>query len=368
MRIGIDGRELAGQRTGVGGYLASLCHVWGQRPFGADHEFLVYTPADGERVDLAGWNDHGGARFDHRPVRGRPGVWWEQVTLPRVARHDRLNVFFGPGYSVPLGLRTPRVVTLHDISFAVHPEWFGRREGLRRRWLARRSAARAALVVTVSQFARQDIIRHYDLDPARVCLVHNGIRRLPAAATVAPSSLVLYVGSLFNRRHLPTLIAAFAKIIPRVPDARLAIVGADRTHPRQDLAAVAAAAGVGDRVAFRAYVSDTELAALYAEARVFAYLSEYEGFGMTPLEALAAGVPVVVGDTPVAREVWGDAARLVPVDDPDAVADELALLMRDETTRARMLDRRAPLLSRFTWERAAGETLALLERAAGGAA
>ena len=86
-----------------------------------------------------------------------------------------------------------------------------------------------------------------------------------------------------------------------VADARLAIVGDDRTWPPVDLRAVAAAHAVADRVRFANYVSDQELAELYGTASVFAFLSEYEGFGLTPLEALSAGVPVVVLDTPVAR-------------------------------------------------------------------
>ena len=213
MRIGIDGSELAGQCTGVGRYLSSLCHLWFQKEFGANHEFLVYTPKDGVRVEVAGWKE---SNFHNRPISGRPGVWWEHVTLPRIARHDRLDVFFGPSYSVPLGLQTPRVVTLHDISFALHPEWFNKREGLRRRWLAYHAIRAAKLIISVSQFSRQEIIRYYDVDPKQVCVVHNGIHHLSVATSVERSSLVLYVGSLFNRRHLPTLIAAFAKIIPHL--------------------------------------------------------------------------------------------------------------------------------------------------------
>ena len=116
---------------------------------------------------------------------------------------------------------------------------------------------------------------------------------------------MLYVGSIFNRRRLPDLIAAFARAAHDMPRARLVIAGADRSWPAQDLAAVAAAQGLGSRVELRHYVSDTELAALYARASVFAFLSEYEGFGLTPLEALASNVPIVVLDTPVAREVYG---------------------------------------------------------------
>ena len=377
MRIGIDGRELSGARTGVGRYVANLCREWAADAAG--REVLVYTPDAAALAGLAGPGR--GARIEVRTVPGAPGIWWEQTALARAANADGLDVFFGPAYSIPLRLAAPAVVALHDISFAVHPEWFGWREGIRRRWLARRAAGRAARVVTVSEFARAEIVREFDLDPARVVRVYDGVetpapapsrldrRGAVLAEATAPakaSELVLFVGSIFNRRHLPTLISAFARVVRRRPDARLAIVGADRTHPGQDLPACAEAAGVADRVDLCGHVPDAELGALFRRARVFAFLSEYEGFGMTPLEALAAGVPAVVGDSEVAREVCGDAARYVPVDDAAVVAREIERLLDDDALRARLLARGAARLERFTWRRAAAEMLDVLEQAAAG--
>ncbi len=387
MRIGIDGRELAGARTGVGRYVANLCREWAASPAAAGHEVLVYKPDGTSAAALGGPGP--GARIEARTVPGAPGIWWEQTSLARAADADGLDVFLGPAYSIPLGLAAPAVVTLHDVSFAVHPEWFGWREGVRRRWLARRAASRAARVLTVSAFARAEIIREFDLDPARVALVYDGVEAPPPApsppepramppaggrvsahsdgrAALPPErpALVLYVGSIFNRRHLPTLIDAFARVVRQRSDARLAIVGADRTHPAQNLAACAETAGVADRVDLRGHVPDEDLADLFRRARVFAFLSEYEGFGMTPLEALAAGVPAVVGDSEVAREVCGDAARFVPVDDPANVAREILRVLNDDGLRADLLARGAARLDRFTWRRAAAETLAVLQQAA----
>jgi glycosyltransferase involved in cell wall biosynthesis len=110
-------------------------------------------------------------------------------------------------------------------------------------------------------------------------------------------------------------------------------------------------------------VSDEQLGTLYAEARAFAFLSEYEGLGLTPLEALAAGVPPILLDTPIARESCGDAAIYVPVSDLPATTRALESLLFDETVRQRILGAAPAELAKYSWPRAARETLAVLEAA-----
>jgi glycosyltransferase involved in cell wall biosynthesis len=139
------------------------------------------------------------------------------------------------------------------------------------------------------------------------------------------------------------------------------IAGADRTWPAQDLAAVAAAHGLGSRVELRQYVSDDELTELYARAAVFAFLSEYEGFGLTPLEALASNVPIVVLDTPVAREVYGAAARYVQGSDLDGIATALRSILLSPSSAADEMAQAPAVLARYSWDRAAADTLTALE-------
>ena len=152
------------------------------------------------------------------------------------------------------------------------------------------------------------------------------------------SRLVLFVGSVFNRRHLPDLIRAFKPIATRHPGARLEIVGDNRTYPHEDLPAIAAAEGIASRVSIRPYVSDADLAELYGRARAFSLLSEYEGFGHPPLEALGSGVPSVLLDTDVAREVCGDAALYVARGDIAGTTAALNSLLFDEDVRQRVLE------------------------------
>ncbi len=248
-------------------------------------------------------------------LNGAGGTAWEQFALPGALRRERPDVFFAPGYTAPLTVASPLVVTIHDVSFFAHPEWFSFREGLRRRLLTAWSARRARRVITDTEFSRAEIRRHIGVPDDRTRVIPLGIShdRLNDRLNDRLSApVVLYVGSVFERRRVDRLIAAFDDVAARVPGARLEIVGENRTrHPRLDLDALRLRSPHADRINIRSYVDDATLAGLYRDASVFAFLSEYEGFGLTPLEALVEGVPPVVLDTAVARETCGGAARYV---------------------------------------------------------
>lgn len=354
MRIGIDARELCGRPTGVGRHLAGLLTGWSAAEPPSAHSFVLYAP---EPVGTAL-----PANATLRVVPGAGGTKWEQLSLARAARHDRLDAFFAPGYSAPLFLNIPSVVLVHDISFISHPEWFRAREGIRRRLLTRWSSAKANMVLTVSHTARKEIISLLGLAPSRVRCIYPGITALQTSTpAVGREPLVLFAGSIFNRRHLPDLIDSFKQVARNRPDARLAIVGDNRTYPHQDLSAIVTAAGLQNQITMQSYVSDDALAELYGRARAFAFLSVYEGFGHPPLEALKAGVAPVLVDTPVAREVCGDAAIFVKAGDVNAVRSALMSLLFDETVRARLLAAAPSVLSRYSWTRAAHETLEAIE-------
>jgi glycosyltransferase involved in cell wall biosynthesis len=366
LRIGIDARELLGETTGVGRYLGELLRRWTARKDAAARRFILYCP-EPLRMPL------GEGSVETRVVPGGTGTWWEQTALRKAVRSDKPDVFFAPAYTAPLGLGMPFAVTIHDISFIAHPEWFRPRERLRRRVLTTHAARTARVIFTDSKFSRSEIEKRLKVEPQRIRVIPPGVTppgsrtpgdglRIPDPGSRPP--LVLFVGSLFNRRRLPDLIAAFARAASTLPDARLVIVGADRTWPAQDLGAAAASCGAGAKVQLLSYVGENELRDLYARASVFAFLSEYEGFGLTPLEALTAGVPIVVLDTPVAREVYGAAAEYVPRGDIEATAAALGRFLRSPAAGREQLAQAQGVLARYSWERAAEETLGHIERIA----
>jgi glycosyltransferase involved in cell wall biosynthesis len=351
MRIAIDARELAGKPTGVGRYLSQILAAWTRLPGAAAHEYILCSP---EAHSDAGWAPLNVSRLS---AAGH-GTAWEQFALPRLIAKARANVLFAPAYTAPLACSTPIVLTVHDVSFAAHPEWFSWREGLRRRLLTKASARRAARVLTQSDFTKREAVRYLGLDHTRVDVIYLGTTTLRTHAAREP--LVLYVGSLFNRRHIAELIEGFALLAAKHPTARLEIVGDNRTMPPIDVDALSAHSGTADRIRARQYVSDAELSSLYARASAFAFLSEYEGFGLTPLEAMSAGMPVVVLDTEIAREIYGPAAEYVPHPEPPLIAAALERVLTDAAERQKLVEAGKAQVERYSWDECAHRTLQVL--------
>jgi glycosyltransferase involved in cell wall biosynthesis len=355
--IGIDARELLGDATGAGRYLGELLRRWVARPDAEAREFLLYTP---ESLPFLA-SLPAGARVREIVVGSGRGTWWEQTHLRRAVRANPPDVFFASAYTAPLAIGLPLAVAIHDVSFAAHPEWFRPREGARRRLLTRQAARSAEVIFTISEFSKREIVERLSVPPDRIRVTYLSVTPRPALG-MPREPLVLFVGSVFNRRHLPTTIRAFAAATASKPDARLVIAGADRSYPALDLAGLAAEAGVGTRVDLQQYVTEEALTSLYNRASVFVFLSEYEGFGLTPLEALSAGVPIVVLDTPVAREVYGDAAWYVaPGNDVSGAATAIRTLIEDADSRERLLTAAPAVLARYAWDAAADATLAGIE-------
>ena len=360
LRIAVDARELAGHVTGAGVYLLNMLRHW--------------LPREDVRLSLIAHRDlapdvTSTPGLDRASVVVEParvgGTRWEQLVLPRAAAATRSDVLLSPAYTAPLMISIPTVLALHDVSFAAHPEWYAQPGRFRRNFIARRAARRAAAVVTLSEFSAGEIARHYGIARGAMRVIPPGAPpRVPASPAVAREPLVTYVGSIFNRRHVPALIAAFTRVARGRPDARLFIAGADRTWPRQDIRGLVDASGVADRITWRTDASNAAVSDALARASVSVFLSEYEGFAMTPFEALAHGVPSVLLDTPVAREVYGDAAVLVDRADPDTVAAAVQRLLDDPALREDVVARGAPLWARYDWARSADDLLRVVREAA----
>lgn len=359
LRIGIDARELGGRPTGTGRYLASLLEQWIGRE---DLRLHLFTHREGGTLGV--WQE----RVAVTTLRTSHGTWFEQALLPRALGRTPLDVFFAPAFSCPLLTAVPRVTAVHDLSFFALPDDFAWLEGLRRRLLVGASIRASTIVLTLSDFMRGEIAARFP-DAA------EKLRVVPLAAdpVIPPAGpacnggkppLLVSVGSLFNRRWMPELLEACAILRKRGVPFQLRVLGDNRTHPRWDGEAQAAALGLGDVVTFGGYAAEAERRAVLGSATVALYLSRYEGFGLPALEALASGIPLIVSDDRPLNELFGSAAAVVDATSPAHLADGIAAVLADPKRREEMRRRGRALASSFSWPACAEATLRALREAA----
>jgi glycosyltransferase involved in cell wall biosynthesis len=364
--VGVDSRELQGRPTGTGRYLRSLLRHWRQ----ADVRLVLYFDGEPPRDPVL---DHPSVvcrGLGSRPTRG---IVWQERVLPPAARADAIDVFFAPAYSCPLSLALPRVTTMHDLSFFSHPQDFSFRDGLRRRLLTSLSVRVSSTIPVVSDFTRREMAARFPALADRVVVIpHGPDEDLPKSPPRHEARLslgitgpyVISVGAILNRRCLPELVRATARLVRLHPGLLLDVVGENRTHPRLDLARLVRALGLERNVRLSGFVDEAGLAARYGAADAAVFLSEYEGFGLPALEAAARGVPLVVSRDPALGEIFGPVALVVSPRDETDVVRALDRVLRDEACRARLVSAGRALAARHSWEDAAQRTLTVLRKAA----
>ncbi|HEX7950073.1 MAG TPA: glycosyltransferase family 1 protein [Candidatus Limnocylindrales bacterium] len=276
------------------------------------------------------------------------------VALSAIARRERADLVHAI-YFLPPRTGRPTIVTVHDVSFELYPEFFSRRALLRDRFLIRASARAATRVVTGSEAARQDLLRLYGLEPQRVVAIPYGVDPgfRPSDEAWAPYAgdrplRVLAVGTLQPRKNLLRLLDALA-IVGRDIPVELRVVGPDG-HQAAEIRAYLAASV---RTEVVGWMGDEELASAYRRADVFAYPSIYEGFGLPVIEAMASGTPVVTSTGGSIPEVAGDAALLVDPFDTAALAAAIRRVVEDASVARGLRERGLARASTFTWERSA---------------
>ena len=284
-----------------------------------------------------------------RALVHRAGHAWEQAILP--ARARRAALLLGPANLAPLAF--PRnVVVIHDAAALREPEWYSRLYVAWQRAVLPAVARRAVHLVTVSQFSRHELTQTLNVDSSKITVVPGGVdaRFNPDAPPPRRERpYVLTVASRTARKNLGALDVTAERLARKGID--LLAAGGDRPQFRAE-------EEPRGGVTFLGHVPDGDLPGLYAGALAFVLPSLYEGFGLTALEAMACGTPVVVSDRGALPETVGDAARLVDPTDPDAIADAVERAIGDELLAAAGPER----AKQFSWERTAREVDALVER------
>jgi len=312
---------------------------------------------------------------DHAQVSSRVIPWpraWTHTRFALALWRDRPDVTFVPAHTLPLWFPGPAVVTIHDLGYVYFPD---AHPALARRyldWSTRHSVRRATRIIADSLATSKDIAAHYGVSENRISLVYPGVDETLAPVTDLqklaavraryglPERYLLFVGTLQPRKNIARIVQAYGCWRSRQSKPDVALVLAGQRGWLYDPRWTAGVEGV----ILPGYIDDADVAALYSGALALLFPTLHEGFGFPVLEAMRCGTPVITSAVSSLPEVAGDAALLVNPRAIEEIAQAIERILSDLELRAALIARGYRQAQQFTWQRAAEQTLHVLEAAA----
>ncbi len=374
MRITMDLTPAVQSHAGVGRYAQELACALVALGSGEEFSFF-YTDPKGRRPEPP---------LDTLPrktLRWSNKRWRLSVLLATLVgvgmdrRFPACDVFHATDYVLPPLNRPASVLTIYDLTVWLFPEYHLPLNRWFLRLLLPRFARRADAVIAISENTRRDVVRLFHISPEKVgvtCLgvdsVYRPIRDEEELARVRekyklPNRYILYFGTIEPRKNLVSLLQAYRSLLTQSKELPDLVIGGRKGWLHEPISRSIRELGLEARVHFTDWVEDKDIPALMSGATVFVYPSFYEGFGLPPLEAMACGTPVICSNTSSLPEVVGDGGMLVEPHDLSALANAMDRVLADQDLRAGLTARGLAQARRFSWERAARETLAIYEKA-----
>ena len=349
MRVGINVGILWSPLTGIGQYTLSLIQALSRVGQEIDWVWLGAT-STGDGIPV-GRNIQA---ISSRPLLGPYRTAWQQFGLPRIARRAGVELLHCPDPTRPFFSSVPIVNTVHDLSCYTPQPFFSPANLAYKRFMARTAMVRSAAIITVSQFARSEILNRFPQAEGRVFVIHNGVNRMPdGEKTRASPPFILFVGTLEERKNVARLVQAFDWVRSRGQVShRLVLVG-EQGWGRQKIQEAIQTSPFRQDIEMRGYVSREELVQLYRSADLFVYPSVYEGFGLPVVEAMACGTPVICSRAASLPEVAGDAAELFDPNSVEDLACTMERVLESSDLRAAMRLKGLQRAKQLTWDECA---------------
>ncbi len=369
--IGIDGSELESSPRGPGRVLKNLLRIWSETE--TDCQFMLYFKNSDEYA-----KDLPISRFQSKVVKipkllDRFHIWGQFALSHRIF-YDNIDVFLSPAYIAPLIAACPVVPLIHDISFQSHPEWFIPRHGAAMRLLTRLTACRAPKIITCSTQGQKEISKYYGVKTGeKVEVVYwapeekfQPDRKGTAKAIVNKKYGIndpyfLFVGSLFKRRNIPTMLKAFQKFQNKSKNYKLVLIGNDADAP-PSVSSLIKSLDLENKVLYFDYVNEDDLLLFLQAAYCFIYPSTYEGYGLPLMESLACGTPGIRTDAETLQEIAGDGAMEVSPLNEDNLSNAMVQLAEQPELRKEWSEKGLERSKMFSWKTAADSVLNLLKK------
>lgn len=365
----LDARTVTPHFPGIGRYVASLAPALAAQLRAHERLLILHAPQAGPQLASLASPQVRLLASDISPFALR-----QQWAIPRLLRQlGPVDLYHSTYLQMPYSVRLPAVLTFYDLIPLQHPETVSRRARFFFQLLLSMALSSATEVVSISEAARQDLLARFKVAPERVTttpLAADARFRAQSAEEIArvraayalPEEMVLYVGINKPHKNLPRLVQAFAHLAGQGSRAVLVLAGPwDDRYPQ--VKETIAALGMGEHVRILGRVEEGDLPALYAAATVFVLPSQYEGFGLPVLEAMACGAAVACSNSSSLPEIAGEAALTFDPLDVQAMASAMQRLLEDEALRRHLVEAGRAQAARFSWANTAGATLAVYRRA-----
>ena len=379
-KIGIDSHYLEGKRTGVGRYLSNLLKVW-NTVSPPDIRFILYFRKE-IPLDLKL-----GKKFDLKLLKyGKfSNAFFMHWLLRKKAKKDRVDVLFCPGYIAPVFYNGSIALTIHDIIYEARPDLYKLNfvDRILLRGVSKISSRKAKTIFVPSEFTKKELIRFYDIDKEKIlvtplavddCFFSKKISKekenLIKKKYNVQGKFVLYIGTIFNRRHIPEIIKAFALLVKKREffkdkhSLQFLIVGRNKTLPFIDIDKLINEVNndLNRRAILRYnFINSSDLFYLYHLSELFIYISEYEGFGLPLLEAMVCKTPVITSPFASIPEVVGESAIFVKnPNNIKEISNAIYTGLTDKKLRENLIDKEIEQVKKFSWEKCAEKTLKAL--------
>lgn len=367
MRIGIDARLVYYRRAGISQYTLSLLQELAT--LDQDDEFIILQSRKDKSILVNRPN------FYKSPLWTPPHHRLEQLILPLEIATRALNVLHSPDFIPPFRRNCRSVITIHDLNFLLYPD-FLTPESARYYGQIDQAVRNCDHIIAVSESTKRDIIRLTGAAESKITVVYEAASPIyqplreeeflqaVRARLGIPNDFILFVSTIEPRKNVPTLLRAYKQLLDNYHAEVNLVLAGEKGWLADEVFSLIEELGIQERVCFLGHVSPEDLQGLYNAARMLVHPALYEGFGLTTLEAMACGTPVIASNTSSLPEVVGDAALLVEPKDVDGMTVAMWRLLTDDALWQQLADKGIKRARRFSWRKAALETLDIYHRLA----
>ncbi|MBU0731371.1 glycosyltransferase family 4 protein [Patescibacteria group bacterium] len=371
MRIGIDCRTILspnlGEKAGVGHYTYYL--VKNLIAIDKSNEYVLFF--DHRAPDTKEFEKKNVKiiKFPFSQYKKYMPYGYSHLIISAVINREKIDLFHGPANTVSMNVKAPCVITIHDLAIYNHPSWFPSKQGFSTKYVVPKSVEKADKIIAVSESTKNNIIKLFKTDTEKIDVIYEGFEKVPRQARDkiekikkkfdTGDNFVFYVGTIEPRKNLDNLVKAFDRLMmtkyKKYQDFKLIIAGG-KGWKFDDFFSAVKKSKCG-RVRYIDYVTHDEKIALMSSATAFVFPSLWEGFGLPVLEAMNLDTPVITSDVSSLPEVAGDAALLVNPKSVKSMEKGLDQVLGSLTKRETMIKKGGEQAKKFSWNKAARETL-----------